>query len=68
MKEIKQTSVTTEDIADLVEFSINETKPKVKTKRGIGNEIELKLDRRKFIVTVTKSKRKPNRLLKDDKN
>ena len=49
-----KTKITPEDVADLVEFSINSQKPDVKTKRGAGNEIEVKIGRRRFVVKVTK--------------
>lgn len=52
------TTVTSEDVADLVEHSINEAKPDVKTKRGAGSAIELKIGRRKFVVSVGKPVRK----------
>lgn len=51
-------AVTTADIADLVEHSINEAKPQVKTRRGAGSSIELKVGRRKFVVSVGKPVRK----------
>jgi hypothetical protein len=53
-----KTKTTTVDIACLVEYSLNETKPSVKTKRGMGDEIELKVGRAKFLVKVSKPARK----------
>jgi hypothetical protein len=53
-----KTKTTTADIADMVEYSLNETKPTVKTRRGTNDEIELKLGRVRSLVKVTKPVRK----------
>lgn len=50
-----KTNTTGAEIADLVEFAINETKPQIKTRRGFGNEIELEINRIKFVVKVEKT-------------
>ncbi len=54
----KNPITTAADIADLIEFSINETKPTVKTKRGAGSLIELKVGRRKFLLSVCRPLRR----------
>lgn len=53
--------ITNGDVADLVEYAVNETKPKIKTKRGVGSEFEIKVGRQKFVVVVTKQKRAKKR-------
>lgn len=40
------------DIADMVEFAVNETKPEVKTHRGIGNKFIIEIDGKIFIVEI----------------
>lgn len=49
---------TPAEIIDLVEYSLNEVKPKLKTKRGSANEFELSVGRQKFIVKVEPKRRK----------
>lgn len=55
------TAATAADVADLVEYAINEAKPNVKTKRGADSAIELKIGRRKFIVSVLRPVRRKSR-------
>jgi len=58
MKTTLKTKTTDADVADLVEYAINETKPKIKTRRGIGNSVELEIGRVKFLVKVEKTRMK----------
>ena len=53
MKRSKKTHTTPAEVADLVEYAINESKPDVKTSRGVGGEIEIAVGRRKFIIEVS---------------
>ncbi len=48
----KNPITTAADIADLIEFSVNETKPKLRTTRGIGDFFTVRVNRRKFTVIV----------------
>lgn len=45
------------DVADLLEYALNEVEPKIKTKRGTGSTIETKIGGRKLVITVSKPKR-----------
>lgn len=53
MKHSEKTHTTPAEVADLVEFAINESKPDVKTKRGVNGEIEIAVGQRKFIIEVS---------------
>jgi hypothetical protein len=57
MKKENVVEITSEDVADLIEYSVNKTKPRLKTQRGIGNEFSIQFGRRKFVVAVRRQEK-----------
>lgn len=55
-----KTGTTEADVADLVEFAINENEPTLKTKRGVGSTIKIKIGGRQWKITVRPARR-PNK-------
>ena len=51
---VLKAETTASDVADLVEYSINETEPKLKTSRGTGDEVLVKIGGRKWMIKVYK--------------